>query len=84
MLRGGSWNNKPQNLRSANRNRNNADEANDNVGIRLASTPAPPAGVAGFTDPASVPVGVHGPRSSAPHGGRQPKNPARMASTRGW
>ncbi|MCP5244127.1 MAG: SUMF1/EgtB/PvdO family nonheme iron enzyme [Burkholderiales bacterium] len=40
MVRGGSWNNNPQNLRSANRNRNNTDNANNNVGFRIASTPA--------------------------------------------
>ncbi|MCX7114054.1 MAG: hypothetical protein NTX45_29085 [Proteobacteria bacterium] len=40
MVRGGSWNNNPQNLRSANRNRNTTDEANNNQGFRLASTPA--------------------------------------------
>ncbi|MGZ0018028.1 hypothetical protein [Nitrosomonas sp. wSCUT-2] len=40
MVRGGSWNNKPQNVRSANRNRNNTDEANNNQGFRIASTPA--------------------------------------------
>ncbi|MGH8475756.1 MAG: hypothetical protein ACRERS_03590 [Methylococcales bacterium] len=39
MLRGGSWNNNPQNLRSANRNRNNTDEANNNLGFRVASSP---------------------------------------------
>ncbi|WP_366836213.1 SUMF1/EgtB/PvdO family nonheme iron enzyme [Nitrosomonas sp.] len=40
VVRGGSWNNNPQNLRSANRNRNNTDEANNNLGFRIASTPA--------------------------------------------
>ncbi|MFM8442239.1 MAG: SUMF1/EgtB/PvdO family nonheme iron enzyme, partial [Methylococcus sp.] len=39
-VRGGSWNNNPQNLRSANRNRNRPDETNNNQGFRLASTPA--------------------------------------------
>ncbi|MEA3411593.1 MAG: hypothetical protein U9R74_08640 [Pseudomonadota bacterium] len=38
MLRGGSWNNKPRNLRSANRNRNNRDNRNNNVGFRLAQS----------------------------------------------
>ena len=40
VVRGGSWNNKPQNLRSANRNRNNTDNTNNNIGFRIASTPA--------------------------------------------
>ena len=38
VLRGGSWNNNPQNLRSANRNRNTPDNRNNNLGLRLAST----------------------------------------------
>src|SRR5262249_40350803 len=36
VMRGGSWNNKPENLRASNRNRNNADNRNNNVGFRLA------------------------------------------------
>ena len=39
MLRGGAWNNNPQNLRSANRNNNNPTNRNNNNGFRLASTP---------------------------------------------
>jgi hypothetical protein len=38
VLRGGSWNNTPQNLRSANRNRNAPDNRNNNTGFRIAST----------------------------------------------
>ena len=38
VLRGGSWLNNPRNLRSANRNRNDVGNRNDNVGFRLAST----------------------------------------------
>ncbi|MCI5144239.1 MAG: hypothetical protein D3923_01630 [Candidatus Electrothrix sp. AR3] len=38
VLRGGSWNNAPINVRSANRNRNEPANRNDNVGFRLAST----------------------------------------------
>ena len=34
VLRGGSWNNKPNNLRCANRNRNNPDNRNNNNGFR--------------------------------------------------
>ncbi len=40
MIRGGSWNNKPDRVRSANRNRNNPDNRNNNIGFRLASIPA--------------------------------------------
>ena len=38
VLRGGSWNNNPRNLRSANRNRNDAENRNNNIGFRVAST----------------------------------------------
>lgn len=38
VARGGSWNNKPQNARSANRNRNTTTNRNNNNGFRLAST----------------------------------------------
>ncbi|MCB0088390.1 MAG: hypothetical protein KDE54_10790 [Caldilineaceae bacterium] len=34
-MRGGSWNNNPNNLRGANRNRNSPDNRNNNVGVRL-------------------------------------------------
>ncbi|NCC93840.1 MAG: hypothetical protein EOM10_11230 [Opitutae bacterium] len=34
--RGGSWNNTPRRVRSANRNRNTPDNRNDNLGFRLA------------------------------------------------
>jgi hypothetical protein len=53
-LRGGSWNNNPQNLRSANRNRNNTENRNNNIGFRVASTTA--ARAARIT----VFAGVHG------------------------
>ena len=38
VVRGGSWNNNPQNLRSANRNRNTTDNRNNNIGFRVGST----------------------------------------------
>jgi len=37
VVRGGSWNNNPQNLRSANRNRNTTDNRNNNLGFRVGS-----------------------------------------------
>jgi hypothetical protein len=36
VIRGGSWNNNASNLRSANRNNNNPDNANNNIGFRVA------------------------------------------------
>ena len=51
VLRGGSWNNKPENVRSANRNRNTTEDRNNNNGFRVASTPqaraATPPGMTG-------------------------------------
>ena len=38
MIRGGSWNNNAQNLRSSNRNNDAPDNRNNNVGFRLVST----------------------------------------------
>ena len=37
VLRGGSWNNNPNNCRSANRNNNNPDNRNNNIGFRVVS-----------------------------------------------
>lgn len=60
VLRGGSFNNKPQNARAAKRNRNTPTNRNNNNGFRLAST-TPPAGTAVFTETAGVRGRVHGP-----------------------
>ncbi|MBK7963825.1 MAG: SUMF1/EgtB/PvdO family nonheme iron enzyme [Bdellovibrionales bacterium] len=38
VIRGGSWNNNAQNLRSGNRNNNGPGNRNNNVGFRLVST----------------------------------------------
>ena len=37
VLRGGSWNNNPNNLRASNRNNNTPDNRNNNIGFRCAS-----------------------------------------------
>lgn len=60
VLRGGSWNNKPQNARAAIRNRNDTTNRNNNNGFRPAST-LPPAGAAAFMDAAGVRGSIHGP-----------------------
>lgn len=60
VLRGGSWNNKPQNARSANRNRNEPTNRNNNTGFRPAST-LPPARAGIFTEMPGVPGSIHGP-----------------------
>ena len=39
VIRGGSWNNNPENCRVANRNRNNPDNRNNNNGFRLVFVP---------------------------------------------
>ena len=38
VLRGGNWNNNAENCRVANRNNNNPDNRNNNIGFRLASS----------------------------------------------
>jgi hypothetical protein len=63
VIRGGSWNNKPRNVRAANRNRNTPEKRNNNVGFRLASPPAGrrlfggAPGTAAFKDAAGVVCG---------------------------
>jgi hypothetical protein len=59
VLRGGSWNNNPGNLRAANRNHNSPGNRNDNNGFRLASTPSC-AGAPAVMAVGGVPEGVHG------------------------
>ena len=59
MIRGGAWNNKPDNLRSANRNRNNPDNRNNNLGFRLAQYARQLPGAALSKDRAGVAAGVH-------------------------
>jgi hypothetical protein len=59
VLRGGSWNNKPDNARSANRNRNDTTNRNNNS-FSIASTLSA-AGAAAFTDAAGVRGSIHGP-----------------------
>jgi hypothetical protein len=39
VLRGGGWNNNPDNARATNRNRNNPDNRNNNIGFRLLRSP---------------------------------------------
>ncbi|MCC6414022.1 MAG: SUMF1/EgtB/PvdO family nonheme iron enzyme [Saprospiraceae bacterium] len=39
MNRGGSWNNNAENCRVANRNNDNPENANDNIGFRVVFSP---------------------------------------------
>ncbi len=48
VIRGGSWNNEPDNVRSANRNRNTPTNRNDNIGFRCAQDACPMARVRVF------------------------------------
>ncbi|MDD6029374.1 MAG: SUMF1/EgtB/PvdO family nonheme iron enzyme [Kiritimatiellae bacterium] len=41
VYRGGSWNNNARNCRSANRNRNQPSNCNNNLGFRLCCSAAP-------------------------------------------
>ena len=54
MNRGGSWNNNANNCRSANRNRNNPGNRNNNLGFRAAPARVK-AGRPQGTEPAAVP-----------------------------
>lgn len=36
VMRGGSWNNNPENVRVSNRNRNEPENRNNNIGFRCA------------------------------------------------
>ena len=59
VIRGGSWNNEPVNVRSANRKRNTPTNRNDNIGFRCAQDACPMAGVRIFMGKVrSVPLGV--------------------------
>lgn len=60
VLRGGSWNNNPQNVRAANRNNNDTTNRNNNNGFRLAST-LPLAGAGATTVASGVLGSIHGP-----------------------
>jgi hypothetical protein len=65
-MRGGSWNNKPENLRASNRNRNNADNRNNNIGFRLAQstrTASCRSGTGLFKDRSGEAAGIHEPAS---------------------
>jgi hypothetical protein len=42
VIRGGSWNNNAINCRSANRNNNNPDNRNNNIGFRVVLASAQP------------------------------------------
>lgn len=54
--RGGSWNNTAENCRSANRNRNEPGNRNNNLGFRLALSSRQAAQQGPRTEPACVPL----------------------------
>lgn len=69
MIRGGAWNNTPDNLRSSNRNRNTTDNRNNNIGFRLAQaarTAHSRPGAILFMDRMGAAAGVHEPASRPP------------------
>jgi len=57
VIRGGSWNNEPENLRSANRNNRNRDNRNNNIGFRLAQSARLSPGAPVFKDAGGVVCG---------------------------
>lgn len=69
MIRGGSWNNNPDNLRTSNRNRNTTDNRNNNLGFRLVQSTCTASGRSGAglcRDSSGETAGVHGPASRPP------------------
>jgi hypothetical protein len=72
VLRGGSWNNNAQNVRSANRNNNTPGNRNNNNGFRLASAQTP--AVAAVDQMTIQPV-VH------PHHGEKPMPPGMLVGS---
>ena len=75
MNRGGSWNNNGQNCRSANRNRNEPSNENNNLGFRLAA--APRAGM-------DFPQGPLEPAHYQPLRDEGKRKPARRPLVRAW
>ncbi len=61
MIRGGSWLNDARNCRAANRNRNEPQNRNDNLGFRVAAAPRARGG---------CPAGRNRPLSSLPQGNK--------------
>jgi Sulfatase-modifying factor enzyme 1 len=53
-MRGGSWNNNAENCRVSNRNNNNPDNRNNNIGFRVASSPSSIEGRMASTEQAFV------------------------------
>jgi len=75
VIRGGSWNNEPDNVRSANRNRNTPTKRNDNIGFRCAQDACPMARVRIFMGKVrSVPLGVQTDPGLVGSSAGQPKN----------
>jgi hypothetical protein len=65
VIRGGSWNNDPQNCRSANRNRNEPGNRNNNLECRLALAP-PDKRILDQTEPTAIPSCLARPGTGEP------------------
>ncbi len=76
ILRGGSWNNNSINCRSANRNRNNPENTNNNNGFRVVCAPA-------HTEARSAKVRTGGRSGSVPATCRRCRS-KRRSRGRGW
>ena len=74
VLRGGSWNNNPTNLRSAYRNNNTPDNRNNNVGFRVVRVGVSARKVPNRTKTGAVPAG----QSAWPAGAKRPPKPVRL------
>lgn len=88
MIRGGAWNNNPENLRASNRNRNNTDNRNNNIGFRLVQSARAAGGRSRadlFMDRSGETAGVHESVSRSPVCvGRSNRGPGVRRIGAGW
>ena len=60
MNRGGSWNNTARNCRASNRNNNEPDNRNNNLGFRLAAAPSSTVSQMVFSDHLTILLPIFG------------------------